>query len=105
MSTLAFVGCAHIHTPGFIKAIGKRSDVKVKSVWDHDNARAKKRADELGAKVVDDVDAIWSDPAIKAVFICSETNRHEALVLEGDHEGVVVNPQLAKSITTFLEDR
>ena len=29
----------------------------------------------------------------------------EALVLEGDHEGVVVNPQLAKSITTFLEDR
>lgn len=28
----------------------------------------------------------------------------DALVLEGDHEGVVVNPELAKSIATFLSD-
>ena len=41
MATLALVGCAHIHTPGFIKDIQKRDDVKVKSVWDHDAGRAK----------------------------------------------------------------
>jgi pimeloyl-ACP methyl ester carboxylesterase len=28
----------------------------------------------------------------------------EALVLEGDHEGVVINPALAKAITAFLPD-
>src|SRR5688572_13047389 len=81
MATLALVGCAHIHTPGFIKAIGKRPDVKVKSVWDHDGARAKKRADELKAAVVDDFNTIYADSDIDAIVICSETDRHEALVL------------------------
>ena len=33
---LAFVGCAHIHTPGFIKLLNaNRPVVRVKSVWDH----------------------------------------------------------------------
>ncbi|MCP6768985.1 twin-arginine translocation signal domain-containing protein, partial [Klebsiella pneumoniae] len=37
--TLAFVGCAHIHVPGFISLLNKRPDVKVKYCWDHDAAR------------------------------------------------------------------
>jgi predicted dehydrogenase len=81
MTTVAFVGCAHIHTPGFITAIKKRDDIKVKSVWDHDAARAKKKANDLGAAVVDDFNAIYADKEIEAVVICSETDRHEALVI------------------------
>ena len=78
MTTLAFTGCAHIHTPGFIKAIQKRADdVKVKSVWDHDAERAKKRAGELDAQVVDDPKQIFEDADVKGVIICSETDRHE----------------------------
>src|SRR5258708_39000950 len=72
--TLAFVGVAHIHTPEYIRLAKSRSDVKVKSVWDHDAARAQKRAEELGAHVVNDVKQIWSDPEITAVVIFSETN-------------------------------
>ena len=64
--TLAFVGCAHIHTPGFVQLLKKRTDIKVKSVWDHDAARAEQRAGELGAQVVGDLNKIWSDPAIAA---------------------------------------
>jgi predicted dehydrogenase len=79
--TLAFVGCAHIHTPGFIKLLNSRKDVKVKSVWDHDAARAQLRAKELNASVVANVRDIWSDPEITAVVICSETNRHHDLIL------------------------
>jgi predicted dehydrogenase len=80
MTTLALVGCAHIHTPGFIKAIKKRPDVKVKSVWDHDVKRGEKRAAELGAKFVEDVDAVFADHDVQGVVICSETDRHEQLV-------------------------
>src|SRR5215212_3172169 len=80
MPTLALIGCAHIHTPGFIKAMKARPDVKVKSVWDHDRARAEKRAGELDAKVVDDAKAIFDDRDVAAVVICSETNRHVDLV-------------------------
>src|SRR5262245_5883878 len=85
--TLAFVGCAHIHTPGFITLLKKRNDVKVKSVWDHDVARAEKRAKELGARVVKDAKEVWSDPEIAGVVICSETNRHHDLVLAAAKAG------------------
>lgn len=81
--TLAFVGVGHIHTPGFIRVLKQRDDVKVKSVWDHDVARAEKRGKELNAAVVANVNDIWSDPEINAVVVCSETNRHHELVLAG----------------------
>ena len=77
---LALVGAAHIHTPGFIKRIQARSDVRVRYVWDHDGARAAQRAAELGATPVTDPAVIWDEPAITGVIICSETNRHEPLV-------------------------
>jgi predicted dehydrogenase len=78
---VAFVGCAHIHTPKYVGIIKSRPDVKVKCVWDHDHARAEKNAAQLGCPVVDDLKTIWSDPEIKAVVICSETNRHRELIL------------------------
>ncbi len=58
---LGLVGAAHIHTPNFIKRILAREDVRVKSVWDHDQSRAERRAAELGATVVSSPDAIWED--------------------------------------------
>jgi predicted dehydrogenase len=79
-ATIAFVGCAHIHTPGFIKKVKERSGITVKSVWDHQAERGRKRAAELGAQFASDLDAIWSDPAVTSVVICSETNRHQELV-------------------------
>ena len=81
MPTLAFVGLAHIHTPGFINAIKKRTDFKVKTVWDPSPEKSAKRAEELGAAVTTDFASIYADPAIDAVVICSETNLHEQLVL------------------------
>lgn len=80
MKQLALVGCAHIHTPGFVKRLQARSDVKVTAVWDHEFARADKWATEVGAKTINDVSRIWSDQTIDGVIICSETNRHQPLV-------------------------
>ena len=53
--TVALVGGAHIHTPGFVDLVKKRPDVTVKWVWDHDAARAAKLAQELGAEPVPDL--------------------------------------------------
>ncbi|MBX3000269.1 MAG: Gfo/Idh/MocA family oxidoreductase [Caldilineaceae bacterium] len=80
MTHVALVGCGHIHTPGFVKRLQNRSDITVRAVWDHDRARAEKRAAELNAPVVDDLDAIWGDERIRAAIICSETDRHADLV-------------------------
>lgn len=77
---LALVGAGHIHTPGFIKRLQARGDVKTTLVWDHNEQRAAQRAGELDAQATGDLEAIWRDPQIRAVVICSETDRHEALV-------------------------
>jgi predicted dehydrogenase len=81
MIQVALVGCAHIHTPGFVKRLAARTDVEVKAVWDYDAARAQKWASELNTQVVQDLSTIWPDSAIPAVVICAETDRHEELVL------------------------
>lgn len=81
MQTIALIGGGHIHTPGFIKTLKSRSDIKVKTVWDHDAARAAKRAEELGAAVDPDVKNIWADAEVAAAVVCSETNLHEDLVV------------------------
>jgi predicted dehydrogenase len=78
--TLAFVGGAHIHTPSFIDLVSKRKDVKVKYMWDHDAARAEKRAKSLKCPVATDARQIWEDSEVQAVVICSETTRHPELV-------------------------
>jgi predicted dehydrogenase len=79
--TLALVGCAHIHTPGFVSLLKTRPDSHVKYVWDHETARGEKYAKETGGTFVPELARIWSDPEIQAVIIFSETNRHPELVL------------------------
>jgi predicted dehydrogenase len=81
MLTVALVGTAHIHTPGFVKRLNARDDVQVKFVWDIQPERAQKWAAELNAHTVTGVQAIWADDKIDGVVICSETNHHEGLVL------------------------
>lgn len=78
MKALAFVGCAHIHTPGFVNEV-KRRELPVKYVWDHDAARAQMNAEKTGATVAE-IETILADPDVAAVVITSETNRHPALV-------------------------
>ncbi len=81
MTTIAIAGCAHIHIGGFIHTLQNRPDITCKTVWDHDTARAERRAGELGASVAESLDAICADPEIDAVLVCTETNLHEQVVL------------------------
>jgi len=76
---VALVGCGHIHTPGFVKRLQARTDVRVVAVWDHDTVRAARYGRELNAPIRD-LDAIWADTAIPAVIITAETNRHRELI-------------------------
>jgi predicted dehydrogenase len=78
--TLALAGCAHIHTPMFLNMLTTRENVKVKFAWDHDAARAEKRAGDCGAKVAKDLNEILNDADVNAVLVLSETGRHPELV-------------------------
>lgn len=81
MPTVALIGAAHIHTPNFIDRLKRRPSVNVKYVWDHQAARAQRAADALSAQLSPDPQTIYRDAEVEAVIICSETDRHEALVM------------------------
>jgi predicted dehydrogenase len=80
MTTIAFLGVSHIHIGGFTHMIKSRSDIKVKSVWDPNPARAKHWAEQLKATVVPNEQAVYGDAEVTAVAICSETILHAKLV-------------------------
>ncbi|MEZ4864169.1 MAG: Gfo/Idh/MocA family oxidoreductase [Caldilineaceae bacterium] len=80
MTKIALIGCAHIHTPGFVKRLQARNDVAVTAVWDHEPTRAAKWAQELNTTTITAPDEVWQDATVDAVVICSETDRHEPLV-------------------------
>lgn len=79
MNKVAFIGCAHIHTPNFIKRIAEREDVQIAAVWDADELRAQKNSEATNAPVKQ-LDEILSDKSIAAAIICSETDKHLELV-------------------------
>jgi predicted dehydrogenase len=79
-TTLALVGCAHIHVPGFTQLLAGRKDVRVKWAWDPDPARVAKWGAAVGARTAPSVGEILADPEVKGVLILSETNRHRELV-------------------------
>ena len=87
MKNLAIAGTAHIHTPNFLKILGKRTDCRVLKVWDHIPDRAAQNAAILKASVCAFPQEIWQDAGIDAVIICSETNRHRELVLPAAEAG------------------
>lgn len=80
MVQLGILGCAHIHTPGFVRNIMKRQDAKIIKLWDPNPLRSQKWAAEAGAASVNDSAEILKDKSIDAVIICSETGRHQDLV-------------------------
>jgi len=78
-ATLALLGAAHMHTPMFLEMLSSRDDVKVGQVWDHDAARAERRAARCGAKVAKTVAEVLGAPGVSGVVILSETSLHAEL--------------------------
>ena len=89
MITIAFAGCAHIHTPGFVNAVNARESFRVKYVWDPHVARGEFNAKALKATFTSDLATIAADADVSGVVVCSETDRHqtivEPLVTHGKH--------------------
>jgi predicted dehydrogenase len=85
--TVALVGCAHIHVPGFTQLLAGRADVRVKWAWDKDPARVAKWGAVVGARTATSVAEILADPEVAGVLVTSETNGHRELVLAATAAG------------------
>lgn len=80
MTTIAFAGVAHIHTPGYVKMLKELPEIKVKYIWDHHKSRAEKCASELNSIAVNSLNEILEDNSVDAIAVVSETNLHKEIV-------------------------
>lgn len=107
---LAWIGTAHIHTPGFAGEALKRG-LGCAGVWDHDAARAKKNAENLGGQVRS-VQDMARDAEVSGFVVCSETVHHLEIVgqLVGAGKPVYIekpmgfNAKQSREIQKLLDD-
>ena len=78
--TLALVGGAHIHAPGFASMMSDAANVSTKYVWDPASETAAERQDVTGGDIVEEPSVIFEDPDVDGIVICSQTNLHAELV-------------------------
>lgn len=86
-TALALLGAAHMHTPMFLQVLKTREDVEVKHVWDHDAARAARRAAECGAKPAKTAADVLGDASVAGVVVLSETSLHAELAVAAAKAG------------------
>lgn len=96
---LAWIGVAHIHTPGFSNEVKKRGH-KCAGVYDHDAAKAAKNAENLGGKVRAIAEMV-ADKSVDAFIITSETVNHLELLKQIAHAGKPIF--LEKPLGTNME--
>ncbi|MBI1332225.1 MAG: gfo/Idh/MocA family oxidoreductase [Armatimonadetes bacterium] len=108
---LAWVGVAHIHTPGFSNEVLKRGH-KCAGVYDHDAAKAAKNAETLGGKVRT-IAEMAADSSVDAFIVTSETCYHLDLVKQIADAGkpifvekpLGISTEFSTSILEILEDK
>lgn len=87
MVQLALVGGSHIHTPNFARILSETAGVETRYVWDPDRSVAEARQAVTGGEIVDEAGAVFDDPDVAGVVICSQTDLHERLVLAAAKAG------------------
>lgn len=71
---IAWIGTAHIHTPGFTNEVVKRG-LGCAGVYDHNADRAAMNAEKLGGPVRS-LEELVADPSVSGYVVCSETLHH-----------------------------
>ncbi len=110
--TLALVGGAHIHAPGFAERMANAPNVTTKYVWDPDSETARARQAVTGGEIVDRPETIYEDDEVDGIVICSRTVRHKDLVPPAVHAGkhvfvekpVGMNGDEARHIARLVND-
>ena len=81
MISVGIVACGKIAQVRHLPEYADRPDVRIAGLYDLNAARASSLAERYGAKVYESAEALFADPAIDAVSVCSSNDTHAALAL------------------------
>jgi predicted dehydrogenase len=99
---IAVLSHAHGHVSTYCGVMRSFPDVDLVATWDDDEDRGHKAAGSFGLEYRPTVDGVLDDPAVDAVMIGSETNRHAEFVERAAEAGKHI--LLQKPMATTLED-
>jgi len=77
----ALLSFAHSHGYAWANAIKKSNDADLIGIWDDNYRRGEEAAEKFDTKFYQNLDLLLAEPAVDAVGICSETNRHAELTI------------------------
>ncbi|MFP4173344.1 MAG: Gfo/Idh/MocA family protein [Candidatus Hydrogenedentota bacterium] len=77
---IAMLSTAHIHTQSFMINLAQQQDRRAISVWDDNEERGQRYANQFDSQFEADLDAVVENPDVDGFVICSETARHLQLL-------------------------
>ncbi|HBL40150.1 MAG TPA: gfo/Idh/MocA family oxidoreductase, partial [Ruminococcaceae bacterium] len=87
MINVALVGTWHVHFSGYANAIANNNDCHISVLWDAEEERGKKYADEYKCDFEPNYDKLLARADVDAVMVCSATNLHKELMIKAANAG------------------
>ena len=81
MISVGIVACGKIAQVRHLPEYADNPDVRIAGLFDLNAGRARTLAEKYGAKAYESADALYADPAIDAVSVCSSNDTHASLAL------------------------
>ncbi|MFN8442753.1 MAG: Gfo/Idh/MocA family oxidoreductase [Caldilineaceae bacterium] len=99
------ISFAHGHSNVYCQKMLGFDDVKLVRCWDDNEERGKAAADKFGMNYSPHVEDVLNDPAIQAVIVTCETNRHAEFVMAAAAAGKHILCQKPMALTLADCDR
>ncbi|MGD7044972.1 Gfo/Idh/MocA family protein [Jeotgalibacillus proteolyticus] len=87
MLNTALISRWHVHADDYAKEAMENPMIHVQAVWDEDQERGEKWAEELNVRFEKDLDALLADQTIHAVIVDTPTSDHERIITKAASYG------------------
>jgi len=100
MINVALLSRWHVHADDYAKEAMENEHITIKGVWDEDEARGKKWADELQVRFEADLDTLLADSSIDAVIVDTPTTDHREVIIKAAKYGKHIFSEKVLGLTT-----
>ncbi|SDM75937.1 Predicted dehydrogenase [Fictibacillus solisalsi] len=95
----------HVHADDYARDANNNPSIAIRMVWDEEEDRGKKWAQELGVGFEKDLEGILANPEIDAVIVNTPTNKHKEIIMAAiEHKKHVFTEKVLAFTTAECEE-
>ena len=87
MFKVAMLSGWHVHAKGYAQELNALNDVEVTTIWDNDQQRGSKWAEDIDAVFENDLESLLANQEIDGVVVTTETNMHTEVIIKAAKAG------------------